>query len=404
MTDVAAREAAVASLPNENPGAPVGSPTRQVDVAIVGGGLSGSLAAVVLGRAGYRVALIDRYAVFPAQFRVEKFTGYTIEALGRLGLLDVLAAAATPFDQVVNARRGQIIDRSEGAHYGILYKDIVRTLRAQLPASVEFLVDRVADIETGPDLQRVELAGGEVLEARLVVLATGMGDILREKIGIARRVTFEKHSISFGFSISPAPGQAFDFPALTYYGETVADRVDYLNVFPVGEVMRANLFTFRDQGDPWVGELIRAPKATLLATLPGLSRFLGDFQMASPVQAWVMDLSAIENHEQDGVVVVGDAFQSSCPAAGAGVPRLMADVERLCTAHLPRWFQTAGMGREKIAEFYQDTGKQASDRRALKSSRYRRTLTIDTSVLGTAHRLRAFAPRRPLAWLRDLRR
>ena len=45
--------------------------SHDVDVAIVGGGLSGSLAAVVLGRAGYRVALIDRYEVFPAQFRVD---------------------------------------------------------------------------------------------------------------------------------------------------------------------------------------------------------------------------------------------------------------------------------------------------------------------------------------------
>ncbi|MDB5450833.1 MAG: 2-polyprenyl-6-methoxyphenol hydroxylase-like oxidoreductase [Phenylobacterium sp.] len=404
MTDVASPEAPIASHPNEHPGPSPERHTRQVDIAIVGGGLSGSLAAVVLGRAGYRVALIDRFAVFPSQFRVEKFTGYAIGALGRLGLLDAIAAAATPFNQVVNARRGQIIDRSEGAHYGILYKDIVRTVRAQLPWSVEFLVDRVVDIETSPDLQRLELAGGDKLKARLVVLATGMADILREKIGMGRRVTSEKHSISFGFSIAPAPGQVFDFPALTYYGETVADRVDYLNVFPVGEILRANLFTFRDQGDPWIRDLMRQPKATLLATLPGLSRFLGDFQMASPVEAWVMDLCAVENYEQDGVVVVGDAFQSSCPAAGAGVARLMIDVESLCTTHVPRWFETAGMGREKIAEFYQDAGKQASDHRALKSSRYRRTLTIETGLRGTAHRLRAFAPRRPLAWLRDLRR
>ncbi len=42
------------------------------DIAIVGGGLSGTLAAVTLGRAGWRVALIDRNEVYPPEFRVEK--------------------------------------------------------------------------------------------------------------------------------------------------------------------------------------------------------------------------------------------------------------------------------------------------------------------------------------------
>lgn len=43
-----------------------------VDIAIVGGGLAGSLAAAVLARAGHRVALVDKRAVHPDEFRVEK--------------------------------------------------------------------------------------------------------------------------------------------------------------------------------------------------------------------------------------------------------------------------------------------------------------------------------------------
>ena len=47
-------------------------PHADYDIAIVGGGLSGTLAAVTLGRAGWRVALIDRNETFPPEFRVEK--------------------------------------------------------------------------------------------------------------------------------------------------------------------------------------------------------------------------------------------------------------------------------------------------------------------------------------------
>jgi 2-polyprenyl-6-methoxyphenol hydroxylase-like FAD-dependent oxidoreductase len=374
-----------------------------VDVLVIGGGLSGSLAAVVLGRAGYRVAIVDRHAEYPTEFRVEKIAGDQVALLRRLGLLDCVAAASTPFDRVVNVRHGRVIDRTYGRHYALLYDDLIRAVRAQLPGSVEFLVGRVVDIETSQDRQQVRLAGNDIISARLIVLATGMADVLRQKLGIVRRVTFEKHSISFGFSIAPAPGQAFDFPALTYYGERLGDRIDYLSLFPVGAVMRANLFTFLDYRDPWARDLRRTPKQTLLRTLPGLARFLGDFEVVDGVQNWIMDLCTVENYQRDGVVLIGDAFQTSCPAAGTGVSRLLTDVERLCTVHLPAWLASPGMGRDKIVEFYHDPAKQAADRRALGLAHYRRSLTVDTSLRWAVQRRHALVRRRVLGWVRDLR-
>ena len=60
---------------------------------------------------------------------------------------------------------------------------------------------------------------------------------------------------------------------------------------------------------------------------------------------------------QAGVVLVGDAFATSCPAAGTGTGKVFTDVERLCNVHIPRWLATPGMGADKIAAFYDDPVK-----------------------------------------------
>ena len=48
---------------------------RQTDVVIAGGGLAGSLAAAMLGRAGIDAVMVDPHEVYPAEFRCEKLDG-----------------------------------------------------------------------------------------------------------------------------------------------------------------------------------------------------------------------------------------------------------------------------------------------------------------------------------------
>jgi 2-polyprenyl-6-methoxyphenol hydroxylase-like FAD-dependent oxidoreductase len=373
------------------------------DVAVVGGGLSGTLAAVVLARQGYRVVLIDRSQDYPPEFRVEKIAGEQVDTLRRLGVLDCVAAAATRFDEVINARNGRVIDKTRSPHYGIFYHNLVNVVRAELPKSVKFIVGQVVDVATGPQTQHIVLDDGSSLRVRLVVLATGMHDAIRRKLGIERKVTFEKHSISFGFNVAPDQVRSFDFPALTYYGEQIADRIDYINIFPIGDVMRANLFTFRDHRDEWIRTLRRQPEETLLKAMPGIRHFLGDFKIPDKVQNWVMDLYVVENYLQHGIVLIGDAFQTSCPAAGTGVGRLLTDVYQLCNVHVPQWLATPGMERQKIAQFYSDPAKRGSDNRASRLANYRRSLTIDGSWRWGVRRCEAHVRRRLVGWVRELR-
>ncbi|MDN5926920.1 MAG: FAD-dependent monooxygenase [Hyphomicrobiales bacterium] len=366
----------------------------ETEIAVIGGGLSGTLAAITLARAGYDVTLIDRHAVYPPDFRVEKIGGQQAAILKRLGLLDALEAGAAKFDEIVNARRGRILDRTRTRHYGFLYENVVATMRAQLPGTVRFIVGRVDDLKTGVDRQTVSVLNQGTVNARLIVLATGMGDLLRRTLGIKRRFIHQQQSLTFGFSVKPAGGGDFRYPALTYYGEKVSDGIDYLSFFPVEGGTRANLFTFRDHRDPWVKEFRRAPKETLLATLPGLPKVLGDFEIVDRVQNWLMDIAVAEDCRKPGIVLIGDAYQTSCPAAGTGVSRLLTDVERLCTVHVPQWLRTSGMPASKIAAFYDDAEKQAADKSSLRLAEYRRSLTVATGLRWRTRRLMLLSRRR----------
>ncbi len=372
------------------------------DIAIVGGGLSGTLAALVLSRAGHAVTLIDRNETFPPEFRVEKIAGDQVTRFGRLGLLDTLASNGTYFDTVVNARRGRLLDRNSTPHYGVMYHDLVAAMRRELSNSVRFIVGRVTDLSTSANRQTITVAEHGDLTARLVVLASGMSDLLRARLGIEREVLHERQSLTFGFN-ARFRGD-FPYRAFTYYGERASDGIDYLTMFPIGDAIRANLFTFMDHRDPWVKTMRSSPEAALAERLPGLTRLTGGVEIVDKVQNWIMDIAVARNVEQPGVVLIGDAYQTSCPAAGTGVSRLTSDIERLCLTHIPQWLATPGMGADKIAAFYADPQKQAMDAHAIALANFRRNLTIDTRLSWQARRAAQFVRRGIVGRLRGVTR
>jgi 2-polyprenyl-6-methoxyphenol hydroxylase-like FAD-dependent oxidoreductase len=364
--------------------------THKADVAVVGAGLAGALAALILGRAGYRVALIDIHAAFPPEFRCEKLANEQLDLLRGLALFEEITALTTPVDDMVVARFGRIVERTGKPEYGFHYERMVNAVRAKLPPQVDFIVGRVAALATSPDLQRAVLSSGAAVEARLIVLASGLGDSLRAALGITRRLIRDKHSLSIGFDMAPAPGERFEFPALTYYGERTAERMAYASFFPIDDAMRANVFCYRGHDGAWGRTFKTAPRETLFAAMPGLRRFVGDFEVLGSVKLRVADLYAVENVRQAGVVLVGDAFQTTCPAAGNGVTRVLTDVGRLCTVHLPRWLSTPGMDAGKIAQFYDDEVKVACDRMTAHAAEYCRNFSISDAPMWRARRWRAY--------------
>lgn len=365
---------------------------RQTDIVIAGGGLAGSTAAAMLGRAGYGVVLVDPHPVYPPDFRAEKLDGTQTAVLRKTGLADAVLRAATLDGESWVARFGRLIEKRPGDQHGILYDTLVNTIRGEIPANVDVIHAKVTDISVSAERQAVTLSTGEAMSARLVVVANGLNVGLRHRLGMARHDVSKTHSIMLGFDLLAVDRAAFSFPALTYYGERVADRTAYVTLFPVAQTMRANLCVYRDMDDPWLRQFRAAPRETLMALMPGLTKITGAFEVPGVVKIRPADLYVTTGWRKGGVVLIGDAFSTSCPAAGTGTGKVFTDVERLCNVHIPRWFATPGMGADKIAAFYDDPVKRAYDAHSAHKAFHLRSLSIDPGLAWAARRwMRFFA-------------
>jgi 2-polyprenyl-6-methoxyphenol hydroxylase-like FAD-dependent oxidoreductase len=376
---------------------------KYTDIAIVGGGLAGSTAAAMLGRAGIPAILIDPHTVYPPDLRCEKISGDQVNILRKTGLAEATLRAATLDGRVWLARFGYLLDKKPSDQYGIMYDALVNTMRAQIPDDVETIHAKAIAISTSAERQKVALSNGEEISARLVVLSNGLNVGLRHTLGIERRVISECHSIMAGFDFTPAGRSTFDFPALTYYPERSHDRMAYLTLFPIGNVMRANLLIYRRMDDPWLRQLRQAPEQTLLAMMPGLRRIAGEFKVTGQIKIRPADLYVTKGHRQPGIVLIGDAFATSCPAAGTGTDKVFTDVERLCNVHIRDWLATDSMDEDKIAAFYDDPVKSTCDAWSTAKAYQLRSLSIDNGISWRARRWARFIARLGEGTLRRVR-
>jgi 2-polyprenyl-6-methoxyphenol hydroxylase-like FAD-dependent oxidoreductase len=367
---------------------------RYTDVAIIGGGLAGSTAAAMLGRAGISAALIDPHPLYPPDFRVEKISGeLQVDRFRKTGVAEATLRKATHDGENWIARFGYLLDRTPSQQYGIMYDALVNSIRNEIPAGVDKIYAKAVSISTSPERQKIGLSNGEEISARLVVLTVGLNIGLRHQLGIERRLISACHSISIGFYMSPAGRPAFDFPALTYFSERPSDRSGYLTLFPIGNAMRANLFVYRQMDDPWLRQMRHAPVETLNAMLPRLRKLTGDFTISGDVKIRPADLYVSSGHRQPGVILAGDAFETSCPVTGTGTDKVFTDVERLCNVHIPAWLATEGMEQDKIAAFYDDPVKTACDAWSAAKAFNFRSVSIETGIYWQALRWTRFLAR-----------
>lgn len=377
---------------------------RYTDIAIIGGGLAGSTAAAMLGRAGIATLLIDPHQVYPFDFRVEKIGGdVQLDRFAQTGLAESVLRSATLDGENWIARFGHLLDRQPSRQYGIMYDALIGAVRAEISGPAEFICDKVVNVANSFERQKLVLASGEEISARLLVLANGLNIGLRRMLGIERLVTSACHSISIGFDLVPVGRPAFPFPAMTYFSEQPSDLIPYITLFPIGSRMRANLFTYRGADDPWLRAIRRNPVETLNAALPRLRRITGEFDISGDVKIRPADIYVSTGYRQPGVVLVGDAFASTCPVTGTGTDKVFTDVAQLCNVHIPAWLATDGMGLDKIDVFYDDPLKTACDAWSREKAFNFRRVSIDKGLYWEAQRWARFLGYLGQGWLRRLR-
>jgi hypothetical protein len=153
------------------------------------------------------------------------------------------------------------------------------------------------------------------------------------------------------------------------------------------------MMVYRPMDDIWFREFRENPEATMRAMMPGLDRMTGGFKVSGPIKIRPADLYVTENYRQAGVVLVGDAFATSCPAAGTGTDKVFTDVERLCNVHIPNWLATEGMDRIKMDMFYDDPVKTECDAWSTAKAWHLRSLSIDNGPTWRARRWARFIGR-----------
>lgn len=357
-------------------------------VAVVGAGIAGVTAAAAIARLGHRVLLVAGQPRHPAEFRAEKFGSAEAALFERLGLWGVAHQAMTCFDEVLVGEWGSLRGCVPMREYSMHYPALVDTLRAALPDTVETAFGRVTSVRSSGARQAITLADGRSAEAQLVVVATGLMDGLRREIGIGKTVLSPNHALVFGFDVADLPGRG-PAQSITWRGESPRDGIAYLTLFPLGGALRANLFTYWQPSGADARAMAQEPAAVLASRFPGLARHVGPVVPLGSLEQRPISLTRAQGCERDGIVLIGDAFSTSCPTTGTGIRKVLTDVDRL-VAHLPRWLAAPAIDTALIAGFYADPEKVARDRDSLDQSLSGRRLVMDWSPAWRLRRLRSY--------------
>lgn len=287
------------------------------DVAVIGASISGATAAGFLGREGIRVALIDKHGFPRRKACGEGVSDIAIEALGRLGLGEALAAVeGSPFFSYridIDGRDFSLASpgrrRLKGVGIQRWHLDrILAEHAATLPGVKSFFGSGVVSIGKSGDGYEVALGSGEVIGCRRLVLADGANSGNATRLGVPKK---SKRRELWGISYLLEGAYAGPTEEVLVI---LKDGFE-INCTPVGRghlnvAFLAERHRVLPLQDPeWRGEL--------LAEACGKMGFAGE-PVGKPLQIGPVG-SVRRPYVHDGIYLIGDAAESLDPIAGMGM-------------------------------------------------------------------------------------
>ncbi|WP_433663792.1 FAD-dependent monooxygenase [Nocardia sp. CA-128927] len=171
------------------------SAKRSMKILICGGGIAGQALAYRLGRSGHRVVVVERFSALRATGAQVDLRGQGIDAVERMGLLDVVKSKLVDERGValVNAQgkvRATIMANTSGqgrqsltSEYEIMRGDLVRILHDATKGDVKYVFGvSVERFEQDENRVFAHFSDGSTGEFDLLVGADGQGSRIRRAI------------------------------------------------------------------------------------------------------------------------------------------------------------------------------------------------------------------------------
>lgn len=330
---------------------------NKVDIAIVGGGMVGSLLAALLGDAGLDIVLLERAGVIPPQAedafepRVSALTRASENLLRHVGAWEAIAAVrACPYTGMAvwdanGTGRVEFSAKELGeSHLGVMVENRLLQwaltqvavasprVRLQCPAQLEAL-------ERLPDAWLLTLAGGGQCQARLVIGADGALSAVRRLAGIGVRETgYEQRAIVTTVRTERP------------HGDTARQRFSAtgpLAFLPLqgADGDRHACSIVWSQDEPEAQRLLGLDDDAFCRELGfAFEHALGAITGCDARHSFPLRARHAERYAQEGLALIGDAAHAIHPLAGQGVNLglldaavLAEEIRRAQERGLPWW-------------------------------------------------------------------
>lgn len=307
---------------------------ERVEAVVVGGGLVGLAAAASLARIGMRVAHLappappDRRTSALMMPSVDWLMGEGLVAepsrighrLGRIRIIDMtgrlVRAPETLFD---SAEAGL---PAFGWNFANIALAEAFAAAARHQAGLSTRAESLASLQRHGDVWRLQLSGGGVLDAPLVVGADGRGSLVRKAAGFAvRQRALEESALVGDVRLARPIGDCsieFHYPRGPF------------TLVPAGDD-RANLVWIDDPAV--LGSARQAEPEALERLLREKSLGLfGAIKLAGSTAVFPLSQLSVAEPGRDGVVLVGEAAHAFPPIGAQGLNLGLRDLADLATA------------------------------------------------------------------------
>jgi 2-octaprenyl-6-methoxyphenol hydroxylase len=302
---------------------------QEFEIAVVGAGLAGSIAALAMARGGRKVVLIAP-VMEKTDERTTALMDQSIRLLERLGLWETIAPRAAPLSvmQIIDAtsrllRASTALFRSADVGlyafgYNIPNRILLETL--QDAVGTEPNISRrdtsVAMLDHGTDHVTLTLGDGEIVAAALVIGADGRKSKVRDSVGIgSRHWSYRQSAVVLNFAHTLPHGNV----STEFHTETGP-----FTQVPLPGLRSSLVWVVKpDEAERLVGlpleELSREVEARMQS-------MLGKVSVEPGPQAWPLSSLMADRFGKDRVALVGEAAHAFPPIGAQGLNLSLRDV------------------------------------------------------------------------------